>query len=127
MLFRSDWRKDFVYESFLQELMNKEPADRALERTLLTMSEWANANGTTFDKFFEEVTTNEATHIIRAGRISPWVLYLSESAGSLLGRMSSEQGVMIQEIINPNIWKGRFHNKPDDVQFVLEVLEAAGI
>jgi len=122
-----DWRKDFVYESFLQELMNKEPADRALERTILTLQQWANENETTFNKFFEEVSTTEATHIIKAGRISPWVLYLSESAGSLLGRMSSEQGEMIGQIINPNIWKARFHKKQDDVQFVMEVLEAAGL
>jgi len=122
-----DWRKDFVYETFLQELMNKEPADRALERTLLTMSEWATENDTTFNKFFDNVSTTEATHIIRSGRISPWVLYLSESAGSLLGRMSSEQGDMIKEIINPNIWKARFHKKPDDVAFVMEVLEQAGL
>jgi len=120
-----DWNKDFVYESFLQELMNKEPADRALERTLLTLEQWATENDTTYNKFFEQVTTTEATHIIRSGRISPWVLYLSESAGSLLDRMSSEQGDMIKEIINPEIWKVRFHNKPDDVQFVISVLEQA--
>ena len=122
-----DWRKDFVYESFLQELMNKEPAERALERTLLTMSTWATENNTTFNKFFDDVSTNEATHIIRSGRISPWVLYLSESAGSLLSRMSTEQGDMISEIINPSIWQARFHKKQDDVQFVIEVLEAAGL
>jgi hypothetical protein len=122
-----DWRKPYVYETFLHELMNKEPVERALERTFLSLEEWAKENNTTFNKFFEEVTTNEATHIIQSGRISPWVLYLSESAGELLGRMSSEQGDMIQSIINPAIWKGRFHNRPDDVEFVINVLGKAGL
>jgi len=122
-----DWRKAFVYETFLQELMNKEPVERALERTLIALQEWATDNETTYNKFFEYVTTTEATHIIRSGRISPWVLYLSESAGELMGRMSSEQGEMIQSIINPSVWQARFHNRQDDVKFVVDVLDKAGL
>jgi hypothetical protein len=122
-----DWTKPHVYETFLQDLMKKEPAERALERTIITLNEWAEENNTTFNKFFEEVTTTEATHIIQAGRISPWVLYLSEEAGKLLGRMNREQGNLISAVIDPNIWKVRFANRPDDVDFVIDVLDKAGL
>ena len=122
-----DWTKPHVYETFLQEHMKKEPAERALERTILTLSEWAEENNTTFDKFFDEVTTTEATHIIQAGRISPWVLYLSDRASNLLSRMTSEQGAMVQAVIDPKIWQVRFANKPDDVEFVVDILEKAGL
>lgn len=122
-----DWRKPYVYESFLQELMKKEPVERALERSIITLNEWAEENNTTFDKFFDEVTTTEATHIIQAGRISPWVLYLSDKAGNLLSRLSSEQGTMIQAVIDPNTWKVRFANRKDDVEFAIEILDKAGL
>lgn len=122
-----DWRKPHVYETFLQELMKKEPAERALERTILTLNEWAEENNTTYNKFFDEVTTTEATHIIQSGRISPWVLYLSEKAGNLLARMNSEQGQLIHAVIDPKIWQVRFANKPDDVEFVIDVLDKAGL
>jgi hypothetical protein len=122
-----DWQKDYVYEAYLQEMMKKETAEKALERTLIAMQEWAVDNNTTFDRFFHEVTASEATHIIRSGRMSPWVLYLAESAGILMDKLTPEQSSMISNIIDPNIWKARFNIRKDDVKFVCSVLDQAGL
>ena len=69
-----DWCKDKVYESYILDLLQKEATNRALERTIQTMNEWSENNGRDLNKFFIEVNPQEATHMIKMGKISPWVL-----------------------------------------------------
>lgn len=122
-----DWSKDYVYETYLHELTKKEPADRALERTILEMQTWANVNNEEYYDFFRKVNANEATYLIRCGKISPWVLYLAESADELFSRLNQEQGSIIQTAINPQIWHAKFALRKSDVDFVQTVLSSAGI
>lgn len=122
-----EWSKDYVYDAYLQDLMKKETVEKALERSIVAMQEWAEENNTAFNKFFLEVSPGEATHIIRSGRMSPWVLYLAPSASTLMSQLSPEQGQLIGNIIDPNIWKARFTSRPSDVEFVYTVLDEAGL
>lgn len=122
-----EWTADFVYDSFLEDFMKSEGPEMALERTILEMQEWANENKKQFSDFFKEVNANEATFLIRAGRISPWVLYLAPSADELFARLSPEQGKIINSVIDPSRWQARFMLKKDDVKFVTELLEEAGL
>ena len=121
------WKSTYVYDIYLEELMNKEPVAKALERTIVTMDSWANDNDCNLNEFFFKVNTNEATFMIRNGRISPWVLYLSNGADKLFGRMNEEQGKIIQEVMNSSKWEAKFLIKPEDVTFVKELLVEAGI
>lgn len=122
-----EWTADFVYDSFLEDFMKSEGPEMALERTILEMQEWADENKKSFADFFKEVNANEATFLIRAGRISPWVLYLAPSADELFARLSPEQGKIINSVIDPSRWQARFMLKKDDVKFVTELLEEAGL
>lgn len=122
-----DWTKDGSYEIYLKDYINREPVTNALDRTISTMDEWARENKECFNEFFKLVTTFEAVHLIRNGRISPWVLYIAESAGELLGRMSSEQLEMILAQIDPGDWQDKFARQKDDVTMAKEIIEAAGL
>lgn len=122
-----DWCKDKVYEAYIVDLLSKEPASRGLERSIQTMSEWSEQNGVEYNEFFAYVPPAEATHMIRMGKISPWVLYLAETSDALWDRLSSEQAEIIAGIIDPNIWRVKFELKKDDCTFAREVLAEAGI
>ena len=67
-----DWTKDFVYELYIEDIVKNEPAVSATERTITEIMEWCDRNNVAFDKFFSAINANEAAHLIRAGRISPW-------------------------------------------------------
>ena len=123
----SQWGEDFVYDTFLEDFMKTESAEAALERTILEMQDWATENKKEYFNFFREVNANEATFLIRAGRISPWVLYLAPSADELFTRLSYEQGKIINTVIDPARWQARFMLKKDDVKFVTTILEEAGL
>jgi hypothetical protein len=123
----NDWQKDYVYETYLQDLVSKEPPEKGLERTIVFMNEWADENNCTYDQFFSVIPTTEAAYLIKTGRISPWVLYLSESAGNLLDQFNDEQYNMIKAIIDPSVWTKRIQKHSEDVKFIKETLKVAGI
>jgi len=120
-----DWCKDKVYYAFLKKFIENESVDRALERTILEMENWCNINNTQLVDFFSDIGTIEATFLIRSGKISPWVLYISNTSSNLLNQMTTEQGNMLKEVIDPLFWADIFSKKTNDVQFAKQVLEAA--
>jgi hypothetical protein len=66
-------------------------------------------------------------HDIRSAKISPWLLYLSDTGDQLLTRFSSEQVKMIDDIINAKFWMKVFANNAEEVDAVRTACEAAGI
>lgn len=122
-----DWRTDYVYETYLEDLMRKEPPEKGLERTIVFLSKWAEENDCVFNDFFRKINPIEASFYIKAGRISPWVLYLAESADDLLAQFNDEQYGMIENIIDPSIWTKRITKNTDDTKFIKETLKVAGL
>jgi len=122
-----DWPKDSVYFMFLKKHIEEEHHERAIERTFLQMEQWSSQNGCEFNKFFEHVNTFEATALIKSGRISPWVLYLSDGGGKLLDSFSEEQMVMIEDVITPTIWRDKFLNNKENVKIIKSALKEANI
>ena len=122
-----DWCKDKVYEAYIVDLLSKEPASRGLERSIKTMNEWAEKSGHPYNEFFLHVAPAEATHLVKMGKISPWVLYLAETSDHLWSRLSSEQAEIVSGVIDPKIWRAKFELKKDDCTFSREVLREAGI
>lgn len=122
-----DWCKDKVYESYIVELLSKEPADRGVERSIRTMDEWGVKYKKPYNEFFIHVAPSEATQLVKMGKISPWVLYLAESSDHLWNRLSDEQADIISSIIDPKIWMAKFQLKKDDCSFTRGILKEAGV
>ena len=123
----ADWGKDSLYDEFLLEYVKKETGLRALERSILYLSEWSEDNNCDWQEYFKVVSTPRAVHDIRSAKISPWLIYLSSSGAELLTRFSSEQVKMIDDIINAKFWVKVFANNAEEVETVRAACEAAGI
>jgi len=80
-----------------------------------------------WQEYFKVVSTPRAVHDIRSAKISPWLLYLSDTGDQLLTRFSSEQVKMIDDIINAKFWMKVFANNAEEVDAVRTACEAAGI
>jgi len=121
------WCDDKTYEKYVIDLLQKETVDRALERSIAQMDEWATENETNFTQFFYEVPPPLAVDMIRYGKISPWVLYLADSADALWERLNTEQGEIISESIDPKVWRKKFETKLNDRQYAKQLLDEAGL
>lgn len=122
-----DWAKDFVYETYIEDLVRKEPAVSAVERTVEEIMQWCDKNGVEFKDFFRKVNANEAAYLIKTGKISPWVLYLASTGDELMSRFNGDHAKMIGGIIDPGDWMRKFKKQEDDVSFIKEILEQSGL
>lgn len=123
----NDWCKDYVYDAYIEDLTRREPAQSATERTIENMIEWATANNVDFTTFFHKITANEASHMLKTGKISPWVLYLSNSGDSLMTQFNDDHSKIIGRIIDPGAWAKKFKHAPDDVEYIRTLLDQAGL
>jgi hypothetical protein len=121
------WCRDELYDKYISELIKIEPADGAIQRTIQTMMDWADKNSAEWNHYFAYVNLNRATHDIKEGLISPWMLLNSKSGKDLLRRMNDEQLLIVGSIIDPAFWSKRFKSLPADVELVKDVIKEAGI
>lgn len=122
-----DWTKDFVYEVYINDLIKKEPATSATERTITEIADWCNQNKIEFKDFFLKISANEAAFMIKTGKISPWTLYLCNTGENLINRLNEDHAKMIGEIIDPGFWMKKFKKNEDDVEYIKNILEQAGL
>lgn len=122
-----DWTKDYIYETYIEDLTKKEPAIGATERSITEIMEWCEKNNTEFSKFFSVISPNEAAYLVSTGRISPWVLYLSGTGDDLMSKFNEDHARMIGNIIEPNAWMKKFKKSPEDVEYIRTLLEQAGL
>jgi hypothetical protein len=122
-----EWTSPAVYETYVRELNKKESPSAAVERNILLMQQWAADTGESWTDFFRKVAPAQATMWIKSGRISPWVLYISGSAPDLFERMSPEQLGMVRGYLDPSFWEIMINRHKEDVEFLRQVLDEAGV
>jgi len=121
------WCRDELYDTYISELIKIEPADGAIQRTVKTMMDWGDSNNAPWEHYFQYVNLNRATHDIKEGLISPWMVLNSKSGKEMLKRMNDEQLDIVGPIIDPNYWSRRFKSLPADVELVKDVIKEAKI
>jgi hypothetical protein len=65
-------------------------------------------------------------YAVTAGRISPWVIYNSESGQKFLGELDATQIAMIWPYIDSDFWMKKFSDYPADQEYVKDILQKAG-
>lgn len=120
------WDSPALYETYLRDLTARESPDRAVERNLLLIEQWATENNEPIRDFFKKVATTQAVLWIKAGRLSPWVLYTAPSAERLFERLNEEQRAMVHSCIDPKFWEEMIDRHEEEVVHIRSVLEEAG-
>lgn len=121
-----DWSNVTWYERWVRELAKKEEPQKAVERNILLMEQWARDTGEPWQDFFRKVSPSLATRWIQTGRISPWLLY-SDSGNQLFERLSDEQLMLVKEWINPFFWGDKVQRHKTDMDFIKILLKEAGV
>lgn len=121
------WCRDELYDQYISELIKIEPADGAIQRSIKTMMDWADKNNAAWEHYFQYVNLNRATHDIKEGLISPWILLNVKSGKEMLQRMNDEQLEIVGPIIDPKYWLKRFKTLPADLELVKDIIKEAKI
>ena len=121
------WCRDELYEKYIADLIKKEPADGAIQRTIQTMMDWSDTQEAPWEHYFKYVNLNRATHDIKEGLVSPWILLNTTSGKEMLRRMNDEQLEIVGPMIDPKFWMARFKAVPAYTELVKDVIHEARI
>jgi hypothetical protein len=121
------WCRDELYDQYIMEMIKKEPADGAIQRTITTMMSWADKNSAQWEHYFAYVNLNRATHDIKEGLVSPWMILNTKAGKEMLQRMNDEQLEIVGPVVDPLFWQKKFKTLPADLLLVKEVIKEAKI
>ncbi len=122
------WCKEEMYEKYATNLIKKEGVETALERSVMTMMEWAEENEPApWNHYFQHVSLNRAVWHIKDGKVSPWLLLNCRSGKEMLSKLNDEQLNMVYNIMDPEHWAMRFKRTPNDVQLVKDVAKESNL
>ena len=120
------WASDQLYTEYLIWYLTVEALDDALSRAIEHSIEWQEKTGCLAKDMLRYGNTNKLCHDITTGRISPWVIYNSETGQQFLNNLSSEQVQMIWPYINSDVWHKKFIDYPADQEYAKDILTKAG-
>lgn len=121
------WCRDELYQTYIAELIKIEPADGAIQRSIMTMMTWGDANAAPWAHYFAYVNLNRATHDIKEGLISPWLILNTRAGKDMCKRMNDEQLEIVAVMIDPKFWLRRFKDLPADTELTKDIIREAAI
>ena len=65
-------------------------------------------------------------YAVTTGRISPWVIYNSESGQQFLSTLDAGQIAMVWPYIDSDMWQKKFSDYRADQEYAKEILTQAG-
>ena len=103
-----------------------EAVDDALARAVEFGIDWAEKNSAQPCDCLRYGNANAMCYAVTAGRISPWVIYNSESGQQFLSRLDPTQVAMIWPYIDSDVWQQQFAKRTADQAYAQEILTRAG-
>lgn len=120
------WCSDQIYTEYLLYYLLVETVDDALARSIEYSIDWNEKTGHPAQDCLRYGNTNAVCYAITTGRVSPWVIYNSESGQKFLSSLDSGQLGMIWPYIDSDRWQQRFQEYPADQQYARDILTKAG-
>lgn len=120
------WCSDKNYTTFLIDYLKTEDAMDAIARSIETTIGIAKDSGIETKDCLRYANRNKLSYAVTTGKISPWMLYQSESGVDFLSNLDDSQQKMIIDYINPEQWAIKFRRNNEIVSQVKELLNAAG-
>lgn len=120
------WNSDNSYNKFLTEYLREEDPLDAIARSIETTILLAESERVLNRDILRYANKNKICYAITTGKISPWMLYQSDSGTKFLDGLDETQVKMIIDYINPELWAIKFIRDMKIVPQVKELLVAVG-
>lgn len=120
------WTADSTYTKYLIEYLRTEDALDAIARSVETTMAFSEKETVQSKDYLRYGNVNKICHAITTGKISPWILYQSDSGVKFMENLHPSQVNLIIDYIDPEKWALKFHREPENVRTVKEILKTGG-
>jgi len=120
-----EWNSDKNYTRFLCEYLRFEDPYDAIKRGVEFCIELATEEKIQPEDCLRYANKNKLCYAITTGKISPWMLYQSDSGKEFLDRLHEDQVRMVFDYINPELWNIKFKREPGLVDQIKDLLKQA--
>jgi hypothetical protein len=118
-----NWNSDQNYNVYLIDYLKSEDPLDAVHRSVESCIENAEEEKIQIKDYLRYGNRNKICHLITSGRISPWLLYQSESGTKFLDDIQEDLIKFIYDYINPVQWAIKFNKEKDKVDEVKSLLK----
>lgn len=120
------WTSDSTYTRYLIEYLREEDPYDAIARSVISTNELAEAENIVCKDALRYCNRNKICYSITTGKISPWMLYQSESGKQFLSELNEMQVKIIFDYINPELWALKFRKNNEMVTQINDILKISG-
>lgn len=120
------WNRDSNYNKFLLDYLKSEDPIDAIARSIETTVALSELDKIETKDTLRYGNRNRICYEITKGKISPWMLYQSQSGLEFIEQLDSTQQKMILEYIDPEKWAIKFKRSTSIIPEVKQLLKAAG-
>lgn len=122
------WATDEFYNNYVTKLIKEEGVETALERSISTITNWAEEKQECWNEYFKRASYNRIIWNIKDGKVSPWLVLNSKSGRDMLSSLDNEHLQMIQNnVMDPTFWQTKFKQQPSDVRWAKQIIKQAGL
>lgn len=115
-----NWCKQSTYDKYLDVFLKSEDPLSGIERTIKTIS----STGIKLEDFYDKINSNVLVNLIKSGKISPWLIYISSDAKDMLGNLDESQRKLIKNVINPVSWKLKKQKYSAECEYLKTLLKS---
>lgn len=120
------WNRDSNYTKFIIDYCKTEDPLDAIARSIETTVKLAEQDRIQTKDVFRYGNKNRICFEITKGKISPWMMYHSQSGLEFISTLDSTQEKMILDYINPEQWAIKFKKNSNIIAEVKTLLSAGG-
>jgi hypothetical protein len=121
------WMMDQVYVKYIDFIDRTASVDDHVRNTFNTLSKIASAADCDVNQAIHQLEVNQLMVLVRARKISPWVLLKMNGFQQIYGSLSTLQKSKLIETIVPNYWKEKFVQFPDETSDIVEFVKRLGL
>lgn len=121
-----NWCSDTSYTRYLVEYIRLEDPLDAVARSIETTIEDSQKENIQSKDYLRYGNKNKICHYVTTGKISPWMLYQSESGIKFLETLNEYETKYIIDYIDPEKWAVKFKRDSKTVNEIKELLKKAG-
>ncbi len=119
------WNTDSNYTKYIIEYLRIEDPFDAIKRSIETCSEMCVIENILPCDYLRYGNKNKICYMITSGKISPWLLYQTDSGLKFLDSIDETQQKIIIDYIDPEKWAIKFKRNPEIVTKIKEELNGS--